>query len=328
MKRVWVLWIAGFVAGLGTAFAQEPMAVDAVALRQHKLHDVPLAYPAIAAAARIQGTVVVQITVDSSGNVVETKVISGPPMLQQAALDCVKQWKYRPFEKDGAAVPAAGRLSLIFSLGDSEVGHGPPSAAPPNSQTITVHVTAPDPTPIPDEEIAQPYFKAFEECTSALTAGTRNDVAAAACREAADLAAQFPAGQRFIERRSANVYAATALARVGNWTDALVFANRAVDVVKLGHDDNSGSNAAYGIRGMVEGRMDELAASDTDLTTAEDYERKGLIKAGGTSPFLTKEYRRALVDDLRVHADVLTRLNRPSEAQTKLDEAASLQPVG
>jgi TonB family protein len=327
MKRVWALWIAVVAVGAGAASAQEPMAVDGPTLNQHKEHTVPLVYPAIAKAAQIQGQVVVQVTIDASGNVAATKVISGPPMLQQAAVDCVKQWTYRPFEKDGAPVSAVGRVNLMFAIGETKVGHGPQSAPPPDSRIITVEVRAPGPTPVPDENIAQPYFKESQECTSALGASTRNDVAAAACREAADLAAQFPAGQRFIERRSANVYAATALARTGNLTDALAYANRAVDVAKLGHDDNSGNNAAYGVRGMIEGQMEDYAAADTDLTTAEDYERKGVVWADRNSAFAAKDYRRALTDDLRVHADILTKLNRSAEAQAKLDEAAKLQPV-
>ena len=60
---------------------------------------------------------------------------------------------------------------------------------------------------------------------------------------------------------------------------ALLYGGKAVDIVKLGHDDNSGSNAAYGVRGMVEGNSGDLAAADQDLTVAEDFERKGIAWA-------------------------------------------------
>lgn len=324
MKLLWALLIAVLVMGTGAAFAQEPMPVDGAALAKHKAHGVPPVYPAIARAAQVTGEVVVQITIDTSGKVEETKVISGPPMLQQAAVDCVKQWTYRPFAKNRAPVPAVGRVSLLFSLGDSEVGHGPRTASPPNSQTITVRVTAPDPRSIPDEDIAREYFKAFQECLQALTAHADKDVVSAACKSAADLAAQFPPGQRFIERRSADVYAATALGSAANPTEALVYANRAVDEVKLGHDDASGSSAAYWARGMVEASMGDLTAADQDLTTAEDFERKGVLWAKGVSAGFVKDYQSALAQDLRLHADVLMKLNRPADAQAKLDEAANL----
>ena len=103
---------------------------------------------------------------------------------------------------------------------------------------------------------------------------------------------------------------------------ALVFASKAVDVVKLGHDDNSGSNAAYGVRGMVEGNLGDLKGADQDLTIAEDYERKGIAWAEQVQFEHGDSYKRSLAQVLRFHAQVLQGLNRPEEAQKKLDEAA------
>ena len=54
-------------------------------------------YPAIAKAARIQGTVVLQATISKSGTIENLRVISGPPMLQQAAMDAVRGWRYKPY---------------------------------------------------------------------------------------------------------------------------------------------------------------------------------------------------------------------------------------
>ena len=58
---------------------------------------------------------------------------------------------------------------------------------------------------------------------------------------------------RFIEKRSAFVYAATACADNRDLPNALAWADKAVEVVKLGHDDNSGSSAAYAVKGEIEG---------------------------------------------------------------------------
>jgi hypothetical protein len=110
----------------------------------------------------------------------------------------------------------------------------------------------------------------------------------------------------------------------GDLKTALVYAKKAVDVVKLEHDDNSGNNAAYGVRGFVEANLGDLPAADQDLTVAEDYERKGIVHMEIDSPGIAENYRRVLARDLRSHAQVLQGLNRPDEAQKKLDEAAKL----
>ena len=58
-------------------------------------------YPPIAKAMGIQGTVVLQATISKSGTIEDLHVISGPAMLQQAALDAVKTWRYRPYLLNG-----------------------------------------------------------------------------------------------------------------------------------------------------------------------------------------------------------------------------------
>src|ERR1700686_2327160 len=54
-------------------------------------------YPPIAKAARVSGTVVLQATISKNGTIENLRVISGPAMLQKAALDAVKTWRYRPY---------------------------------------------------------------------------------------------------------------------------------------------------------------------------------------------------------------------------------------
>ena len=53
-------------------------------------------YPEEARQARIQGTVILQVRIDKEGNVVNLELISGHPMLAPAAIEAVRQWKYRP----------------------------------------------------------------------------------------------------------------------------------------------------------------------------------------------------------------------------------------
>jgi TonB family protein len=74
-------------------------------------------YPEMAKSTRTQGTVVLQATVAANGRLSYLKVISGPSLLQQAAIDSVRQWLYRPFEVMGEARPVRTEIKVIFSLG-------------------------------------------------------------------------------------------------------------------------------------------------------------------------------------------------------------------
>jgi len=319
-------WLYSLVFGWAlSGLTQSPLAVDSQTLGQHRVRSVPPVYPAIAKAAQVQGTVVLQVTIGVHGNVRSEKIISGPPMLQQEAIDCVKQWTYRPFKKGGVAVEATGQVSLIFTLGEPVTGSAPPTPPPPRSKTVIVKL---DPTisppPDPNDKVYPQFSEAWEKCTRGVLAHNHDQATADMCRAAADLAAQFPPDRRFIEKRTADVYAATALGNAQEFRIALVYADRAVDVVKLGHDDNSGSNAAYSIRGNVEAFLGDFDKADRDLTAAEDFERKAIASVGADSQWLLGNYRGVLARDLKTHAAILSQLNRPADAQAKLDEAARL----
>ena len=74
-------------------------------------------YPPIAKAARVQGTVVLQATISKAGTIEDLRVISGPAMLQQAALDAVRQWRYRPYLLNNEPVEVETTVNVIFTLG-------------------------------------------------------------------------------------------------------------------------------------------------------------------------------------------------------------------
>ena len=75
-------------------------------------------YPQEAKDAKVSGTVVLHVTIDTSGKVEDANVISGPSMLQQASLDAVQQWEYRPYLLNGEAVEVDTTVSVIFSLSE------------------------------------------------------------------------------------------------------------------------------------------------------------------------------------------------------------------
>jgi protein TonB len=74
-------------------------------------------YPPIAKAARVSGTVVLQATISKTGSIENLRIISGPAMLQQAALDAVKSWRYRPYLLNNDPVEVETTVNVIFTLG-------------------------------------------------------------------------------------------------------------------------------------------------------------------------------------------------------------------
>jgi len=69
--------------------------------------------------ARVQGDVVLQVGIIQAGSVARVRVISGHPMLQQAAMDAVRQWRYRPLQLKDQATEVEAEITLTFKLGGS-----------------------------------------------------------------------------------------------------------------------------------------------------------------------------------------------------------------
>jgi TonB family protein len=89
------------------------------AIRQPtKIKDVKAVYPAIAQSARVQGVVIIEATIDAAGNVSDARVLRSIPLLDQAAVDAVKQWQFEPTLLNGAAVPVIMTVTVNFTLRD------------------------------------------------------------------------------------------------------------------------------------------------------------------------------------------------------------------
>jgi TonB family protein len=80
------------------------------------IRSVPPTYPALAKTTRVSGDVVVDALINASGNVTTVKVVSGPVLLQQAAIETVRQWKYAPARLDGQAVAMHLTVTVKFRL--------------------------------------------------------------------------------------------------------------------------------------------------------------------------------------------------------------------
>ena len=73
-------------------------------------------YPAIGVAAHVEGTVVLEATISKTGTIENLRVASGPPILRQAAIDAVQNWRYRPYLLDGEPVEVETTINVIFTL--------------------------------------------------------------------------------------------------------------------------------------------------------------------------------------------------------------------
>jgi protein TonB len=81
-----------------------------------KIKDVKPVYPAMAQSARAAGAVIIEATIGPDGKVIDAKVLRSIPLLDQAALDAVRQWEYTPTLLNGVPVPVLVTVTVNFTL--------------------------------------------------------------------------------------------------------------------------------------------------------------------------------------------------------------------
>jgi TonB family protein len=87
--------------------------------------EVPPVYPKAASEARVEGVVIMEATTDTYGRVADVKVLRSIPLLDQAAIDAVKQWVYEPMVIDGKPRPMVFTVTVQFNLdGDKKQAGG------------------------------------------------------------------------------------------------------------------------------------------------------------------------------------------------------------
>ncbi len=111
---------------IGGIISNAPMAVPKVAVQRVRvsqgvtqgmvLHKVQPTYPPLARTARVQGSVLLAAVIGKDGSIQNLHVISGHPLLTQAALDAVRQWKYRPYILNGEPVEVDTQVTVNFTL--------------------------------------------------------------------------------------------------------------------------------------------------------------------------------------------------------------------
>jgi protein TonB len=74
-------------------------------------------YPRLAVATRTQGSVVLQAVISRAGEIENLRVVSGSPYLSRAAVEAVRQWRYRPYRLNGEPVEVETQIVVNFTLG-------------------------------------------------------------------------------------------------------------------------------------------------------------------------------------------------------------------
>src|SRR5713226_9618612 len=109
---------------MGGIIGNTPIAVPKVALQRVRvsqgvtaglvIHKVQPLYPPLAKTARVQGTVQLAAIIGKDGTIQNLHVLSGHPLLTHAALDAVKQWRYKPYILNGEPVEVDTQITVIF----------------------------------------------------------------------------------------------------------------------------------------------------------------------------------------------------------------------
>lgn len=99
------------------AAVQQPLMVSAGIAAGMLIYQTAPVYPPIAKAARVSGTVVIHAMITRSGAVSNARAVSGPAMLQPAALEAVRTWRFRPYKLNNQPTEVETTVNVNFTLG-------------------------------------------------------------------------------------------------------------------------------------------------------------------------------------------------------------------
>lgn len=277
---------------------QEPLRVSDTEATAHLLAHEDAVYPPIAKAAHVHGTVILEVTISGSGDVLKETVIDGPAMLQGAAIEAVKKWKYRAFEK------ANGQPVITYV-----------------SLPIGIEMNADQQKAAIDLAVGREYFALDDACRTALrTAGSG---AVEPCTKEVAAAAKFPwQDQRHLEILDAHENLGRALLSNGKPEDAIKEFDIALLIAEKSMHQ-SDVEFAYVLvwRASAERQLGENEAALTDYTSGEESVRLAIKEL----PDMTKQYGFTLKRVLQQHAALLNAMGREQEAQKLVVEASSIE---
>jgi protein TonB len=98
--------------------AEQRMTISGGVTARLLVSRTPPVYPPIAIAAGVSGTVVLAATISKSGLIENLRVLSGPAMLRNSAMDAVRNWRYRPYLLNNQPVEVETTVNVVFSMGN------------------------------------------------------------------------------------------------------------------------------------------------------------------------------------------------------------------
>jgi protein TonB len=107
---------AAGAAGIAGAASGQPIRVGGSIKAPTQISKVQPVYPAEAQAARVSGVVILEALIGVDGRVTDARVLRSIPLLDQAAVDAVRQWVYTPTLLNGVPVPVLMTVTVTFTL--------------------------------------------------------------------------------------------------------------------------------------------------------------------------------------------------------------------
>jgi TonB family protein len=292
MKRIFSVAVLSLLA-CSLVRAQAPVRLDSSMTPPHVLNHPQADFPPIAYAARAYGTVVIEVTIDQAGHVSSVRVVSGPPMLQQAALDAVRRYTFAPAMLHGKPLAVKMDIKIDFTV---------------NSQP---HVA----------EGWGKFQQALKKCQEQMKKPGTPSNQVDACGHAAQLADTLPDDAPTFQPITAYVQYATALIRDGNAADAVPVGNKAIAMSKL-PETLLTLCPSYEVTGEASALAGNLPAADQYLAQAEECESREL-QLPTTLP-LKQHDSQVMKALLQFHAKVLAAMGNHTAAEEKLNQAAKL----
>jgi protein TonB len=97
--------------------SSKPVVVSSGIATGMLIQSPPPVYPPLAKTAHVAGTVEVHATIATNGTIKDLRAVSGPAMLRQAAVDAVRNWRYKPYRLNNQPVEVETTINVVFTLG-------------------------------------------------------------------------------------------------------------------------------------------------------------------------------------------------------------------
>jgi TonB family protein len=245
--------------------------------------------PPLAKAARVGGKVKLHVIISPSGDVSAVTVISGHPMLAPAAIEAVKQWKYKPFAENGNPSAVATDVELDFPGGMSEN----------------------------ESDVRNRFFPIEKECRELVNAEKYTD-AEQRCRQAVALSNELPS-EVILERSDAKTLLANTIFLQHRFSEAISLYEQALELDKgYRKPDDADLASDYANLGRAYAMQGELSRAD-DLYSKAIATSRAAIEG---LPSMYENYSRRLQRTLNEYAQ-LKDAEKQTEAASELRKQAN-----